>query len=71
MNWEIVEKFRKSILADKIKAIIRDENKVKPLSDSEILLTLGQENITISRRTVAKYREQLGILSASKRKKGA
>jgi RNA polymerase sigma-54 factor len=56
---------------DKIKAIIKDEDKAKPLSDSEILLTLGKENITISRRTVAKYREQLGILSASKRKKGA
>ena len=67
---EVNNTSNKTIL-DKIKAIIRDENKVKPLSDSEILLTLGQENITISRRTVAKYREQLGILSASKRKKGA
>jgi len=56
---------------DKIKAIIKNEDKFKPLSDSEILLTLGKENITISRRTVAKYREQLGILSASKRKKGS
>ena len=56
---------------DEIKGIIKNEDKSKPFSDSEILLTLSQENITISRRTVAKYREQLGILSSSKRKKGA
>jgi len=67
---EVNNTSNKAIL-DMIKAIIRDEDKAKPLSDSQILLTLGKENITISRRTVAKYREQLGILSASKRKKGA
>ena len=66
---EVNNTSNKAIL-DKIKAIIRHEDKAKPLSDSQILLTLGKENITISRRTVAKYREQLEILSASKRKKG-
>ena len=66
---EVNNTSNKTIL-DKIKAIIRVEDKAKPLSDSQILLTLGKENITISRRTVAKYREQLEILSASKRKKG-
>ena len=59
----------KTIL-DKIRTIIKNEDKFKPYSDSEIHLTLGKENITISRRTIAKYREQLGILPASKRKKG-
>ena len=67
---EVNNTSNKTIL-DKIKAIIRDEDKANPLSDSQILLTLSKENITISRRTVSKYREQLGILSASKRKKGA
>lgn len=67
---EVSNTSNKAIL-DKIKVIIRDEDKTKPLSDSQILLTLSRENITISRRTVTKYREQLGILSASKRKKGA
>ena len=67
---EVNNTSNKTIL-DKIKAIIKNENKAKPLSDSEILLTLCKENITISRRTIAKYREQLGILSASKRKKGS
>jgi len=60
----------KTIL-DKLRTIIKNEDKFKPFSDSEIHLTLGKENITISRRTIAKYREQLGILAASKRKKGA
>ena len=60
----------KTIL-DKLRTIIKNEDKFKPFSDSEIHLTLGKENITISRRTIAKYREQLGILPASKRKKGA
>ena len=59
----------KTIL-DKIRTIIKNEDKFKPFSDSEIHLTHGKENITISRRTIAKYREQLGILPASKRKKG-
>lgn len=67
---EVNNTSNKTIL-DKIKVIIRDEDKAKPLSDSQILLLLVKENITISRRTVSKYREQLGILSALKRKKGA
>ena len=67
---EVNNASNKTVL-DEIKAIVKNEDKSKPFSDSEILLTLSKENITISRRTVAKYREQLGILSSSKRKKGA
>ncbi len=40
-----------------------------PLSDQRIVEILGQDDIKIARRTVAKYREMLGILSSSKRKK--
>ncbi|WP_428261245.1 RNA polymerase factor sigma-54 [Haliangium sp.] len=53
----------------KIKKIIGDEDPKKPLSDQKIAAMLKQASgITIARRTVAKYREQLGILSSSKRK---
>jgi len=52
----------------KIKRLVADENPRKPLSDSALVKLLKQDNITIARRTVAKYREQLGILSSSKRK---
>ena len=53
----------------KIRCIIADENPKKPLSDSKIVDALKEEQIDIARRTVAKYREMMGILSSSKRKK--
>ncbi|OLS35248.1 RNA polymerase factor sigma-54 [Bacillus sp. MRMR6] len=53
-----------------IHSLIERENKQKPLSDQEIAEHLkNQEGMVVSRRTVAKYREQLGILSSSKRKR--
>lgn len=52
-----------------IKKIIEDENKSRPLSDQAIVDRLAKEQgIKIARRTVAKYREMLGILASSKRK---
>ncbi len=53
-----------------IRAIITDEDKAKPMSDQAIVKKLKDERgIKIARRTVAKYREMLGILSSAKRKK--
>jgi RNA polymerase sigma-54 factor len=53
-----------------IKKIIAAEDKSNPLSDQAIVKILeDQDGIKIARRTVAKYREMLGILSSSKRKK--
>ena len=53
-----------------IKKIIDDEDKSSPLSDQAIVeLLTSSEGIQIARRTVAKYREMLGILASSKRKK--
>jgi RNA polymerase sigma-54 factor len=53
-----------------IKRIIDGEDKANPLSDQDIVTLLeDNENIKIARRTVAKYREMLHILSSSKRKK--
>lgn len=53
-----------------IKTIIEKENKQKPLSDQKIAEHLyNHDKITISRRTVAKYREELNLPSSSKRKK--
>lgn len=54
---------------NKIKDIIAGEDGKKPLSDQKIVELLVLQNIEIARRTVAKYREQLGILSSSKRKR--
>lgn len=53
-----------------IKKIIEDEDKANPLSDQAIVELLEKrEGIKIARRTVAKYREMLGILASSKRKR--
>lgn len=52
-----------------IKEMIDDEDKKKPLSDQVICDALNKRNLNISRRTVAKYREELGIKSSSKRKR--
>lgn len=53
----------------KIEEIVESENKKKPLSDSKICEILNDNGINISRRTIAKYREELGILSSSRRKR--
>lgn len=53
---------------NKIKDIISKEDTRKPFSDQKIVELLRDQGIDIARRTVAKYREQLGILSSSKRK---
>jgi len=54
---------------EKIRQLITDENTKSPLSDQQIADELKKHNIDIARRTVAKYREMLGILPSSKRKK--
>ena len=53
---------------DKIKTLVESEDPGKPLSDQEIAGTLQRIGIDIARRTVAKYREQLGILPSSRRR---
>ncbi len=52
-----------------IEEMIGEENPKKPISDQKIADALMESGVEISRRTVAKYRNELGILSTSKRKK--
>ncbi|MBM4760809.1 RNA polymerase factor sigma-54 [Bacillus sp. B15-48] len=53
-----------------IELLVKNENKQKPLSDQEIVRLLTERSgIVISRRTVAKYRDQLKIPPSSKRKR--
>ncbi len=54
---------------EKIKQLILSENTENPYSDQDIVNLLKKANIVIARRTVAKYREMLGLLSSSKRKR--
>ncbi len=53
----------------KIKGLVTKENPKKPLSDQKIVELLKKEGLQIARRTVAKYRDVLGILPSSQRKK--
>lgn len=52
-----------------IKEIIDGEDAKKPYSDQDMVTLLKEKGIDISRRTVAKYREGMGILSSSKRRR--
>jgi len=51
-----------------LKNIIKSESRARPYSDQEIADMLKEHNIDVARRTVAKYREALGILPSRKRK---
>ena len=53
----------------KIEILVENEDPKKPLTDQSIVNVLKEEGIQIARRTVAKYRDQLGILSARMRKR--
>lgn len=55
-------------IKNRIKEIIEEEDPHKPLSDEKIAQMLKKEGFPIARRTVAKYREQLGIPVARLRK---
>ena len=62
------ENIASEAVKDEIKRIVSAENPKKPLSDAAIVKMLSEKNIDIARRTVAKYREVLGILPSNRRK---
>jgi RNA polymerase sigma-54 factor len=62
------DKLASEAVKTKIKQLISAEDPRHPYSDQKIVELLREQTIDIARRTVAKYREQLGILSSSKRK---
>lgn len=51
----------KRVIFEKIKDIVKSEDKSSPLSDTQIAKKLSRDGIIISRRTISKYREILGI----------
>jgi len=54
----------------KIRKMIEEENRKKPFSDNQLGQLLRRDNIFITRRTVAKYREQMQIAGSHERKSG-
>jgi RNA polymerase sigma-54 factor len=56
------------LLKRKVKKMIEDEDRTKPLTDDQITLLLQNEGINVTRRTVAKYREDMKIPSTHQRR---
>ena len=55
----------------KIKKLIREEDPANPLSDSRIVELLAEAGVAVARRTVAKYREALGLAPSNERRREA
>ncbi len=56
-------------MKEKIRDIVSSEPPQKPFSDAKIAEILAEDGISIARRTVAKYREEIGIPTKSLRKR--
>jgi RNA polymerase sigma-54 factor len=56
-------------IKDTIQHIVQEEPPSKPLSDTAIEKLLAEKGLKVARRTIAKYRDQLGILPSHLRKK--
>jgi len=69
LNLALGDQIASESVKEKIRRIVQSENPENPLSDQEIAEMLRRDNVLIARRTVAKYRGMLGVLSSSKRKK--
>ncbi len=65
------EEVSSTAIRARIRKLIGEEPPGKPLSDSRIARLLEREGIKIARRTVAKYRESLGLAASSERRKMA
>ena len=52
-----------------IKKLVKEENQEKPLTDDQIVKLLESSGVKIARRTITKYRKEIGIPSTSKRRK--
>lgn len=55
-------------IKEKLAKMIKNEDRKKPLSDSNMVKIFQQEGITLSRRVIAKYREEMGIKGSFDRK---
>lgn len=63
------DSYSSTAIRARIKKLIGEEPPRKPLSDSKLVELLAQSDICVARRTVAKYREAMGIPSSSERKR--
>ena len=48
-------------IKQRLRELVKEEDVAKPLSDQKLAELLTEEGVAVARRTVAKYREELGI----------
>ena len=61
------ESYSSKAIKSKILDLIKNEEKERPLADQEIVASLKKDGTSVARRTIAKYRHQLKILSSKSR----
>jgi len=69
IHSESGEDVSSKMVKEKIKELINDEDKLKPLSDDKLTQLLNEAGLPIARRTASKYREALKIPKATLRRK--
>ena len=57
------------VVKEKIRQLVAKEDPKKPLSDQSLMVLLKKQNVDVARRTIAKYRELMGILPSSRRRR--
>jgi RNA polymerase sigma-54 factor len=57
------------VVKERIRELIEQEDPSRPLSDARVARQLNRLGIRIARRTVAKYREDLGVPSSEQRRR--
>ncbi|MFO7821446.1 MAG: RNA polymerase factor sigma-54 [Lentisphaeria bacterium] len=62
------EEVSSHVVKQKLRELVNSEDKRKPLSDNKLAEMLKQEGFDVARRTVAKYREELDIMSSNMRR---
>jgi|TARA_B100001750_G_scaffold227277_1_gene220773 RNA polymerase sigma-54 factor len=67
-SLNLKDNFSSKSVQFKVKKLINNEAKEKPLTDNDLVRLLQEKGIKIARRTIAKYREGLGIPASTKRK---
>ena len=68
LETESGESISNEAVRNRVRAIVEAEDKSKPLSDDAISKLLKEEGVTVARRTVSKYRDQLGIPGTAARR---
>jgi RNA polymerase sigma-54 factor len=63
------EELARDDLRERVRALFAAEDGASPLSDDDVVERLAQQGVQVARRTVAKYRKELGLASSYRRRR--